>query len=802
MKKVILAFICLLFLSGTILPQPRGKIIVEPVTPHRLEALGLAGVTNSVSNGLNVIAKETYVYLSAINIGNADPITSATFTLPTKPSGSTATLEAVPGQPFWTMLKPDVNGAYVVALNIVTASGTHDTTLTLYSSNYMGVGDFDGVAGQFPSCTSCHSSSSWFTPIYDNWKNSPHAQMFKTMITTGPVYYSTSCMKCHTTGYDHNSVANNNGFDDVAASLGWIWYGPPHPTKWDSIKTNFPGLVKFATIGCESCHGAAGSHPGTLSGNTIKGNITQSDMLLANSGNCGQCHDEPWRHNRYAQWENSLHSEALWSSSFAQGSSSQNNNLQNCIRCHDGRGFVNFTKGQTTNTTGWTSAKHTMIGCATCHDPHGNGNEYALRNTPVGSDTLGNGYSYTGMGGKGNLCMNCHKARRDNVTYTQTNVTSAFWGPHHSVQSDIFLGQNAAQFTSPYQSGSHKFAVADACVTCHMVATVDTGNVNRDKVGQHSFKLYNPETGYEHTAACTPCHGTINSWNDFMALTDYDGDGAVESIPNELEGLLQVIRILLPPTGIDSISWQQIGALNDLTIKKAYWNYQLIANDGSKGMHNSKFTFDVLLKTKVALGQVIPVELTSFTSEIKNGKVVLSWETASETNNHGFAVERKAENDWSEIGFVKGNGTTTEISRYSFTDNPKQLGLSGAISYRLRQVDYNGKATYTRELKVNLGDVIDSYSLSQNYPNPFNPSTRIKFALPFDSNVKLTVYNINGEVVKELVNGLYTMGEHEVQFDMSNVKGAASGIYLYSITATSVDGSKSFHQTKKMVLIK
>ncbi len=285
MKKLLLVLSLIILITGINLPQVRGKIIVEPVTPHRLEALGLAGVTNSVSNGLNVIAKGTYAYLSAKNIGNADPITTATFTLQSKPGGSAAVLEAVPGQPLWTMLKPDVNGQYVVALNIVTASGTHDTTLSIYSSDYMGVGTFDGVTGQYPSCTYCHNSASWFTAIYDNWKNTGHANMFKTMITSGPAYYSTACIKCHTTGYDHNNAANNNGFDDVALSLGWTWYGPPHPTKWDSIKTGFPGLVKVATIGCENCHGAAGSHPGTLSGNTIKGNISQSDMLLANSGN-------------------------------------------------------------------------------------------------------------------------------------------------------------------------------------------------------------------------------------------------------------------------------------------------------------------------------------------------------------------------------------------------------------------------------------------------------------------------------------------------------------------------------------
>jgi hypothetical protein len=797
MRKIILPLLFVLLISSVSWTQVRGKIVTEPITPKRLTSLGLTGVTNSVSNGLNVVAKETFVYMSARNIGSTAAITSATFTLQSKPTGSTAVLQAVPGQSFWTMLKPDVNGQYVVGLNIVTASGSHDTTLTIYSSNYMGVGTFDGVSGTFPSCTSCHSSNSWFTNIYDRWKNTGHANMFKTRITTGPSVYGTSCFKCHTTGYDYNNAANNNGFDDVALSLGWVWYGPPHVSKWDSIKTTKAGLVKFATIGCESCHGAGGSHPGTMPGSALK-----AKNLIESSGNCGQCHDDPWRYNKYAQWENSLHDQALWSNSFAQGTSSQNNSLQNCIRCHDGQGFINFTKGQITNTTGWTTANHTGIGCATCHDPHGNTNPASLRSTPAGSDTLANAYSHAGLGGKGAICMNCHKGRRDNVTYTQTNVTSSTWGPHYSVQTDVFLGQNAAQFTSPYLSGGHRYAIGDACVTCHAVATVDTGNVNRDKVGGHSFKLYNSETGYYHTTSCTPCHGNITSWNSFMALMDYDLDGTVESIPNELDGLLQAIRILLPPTGIDSVSWQQIGALNDLTIKKAYYNYQFIKNDGSKGMHNSKFSIDVLLKTRAALGSVIPVELTSFTSELKGSKVVLNWETASETNNSGFEIERKSGSTWTNIGFVKGNGTTTEISKYSFTDNPKSQGLNGTVSYRLKQVDYTGQHVYTREIEVDLSSIVDNYSLSQNYPNPFNPSTKIKFTLPFDSNVKLTVYNIAGEMVKELVNGNYRSGEHEITLSLTDIKGAASGIYIYSINAVSNDGQKSFQQTKKMVLIK
>ncbi len=93
------------------------------------------------------------------------------------------------------------------------------------------------------------------------------------------------------------------------------------------------------------------------------------------------------------------------------------------------------------------------------------------------------------------------------------------------------------------------------------------------------------------------------------------------------------------------------------------------------------------------------------------------------------------------------------------------------------------------------------FQLSQNYPNPFNPSTMIKYSVPFESNVKITVYNINGEIIKELVNGVQTSGSHEVSFNTTELN-LASGIYFYSINASAVDGSKSFQKTKKMVLIK
>ena len=85
------------------------------------------------------------------------------------------------------------------------------------------------------------------------------------------------------------------------------------------------------------------------------------------------------------------------------------------------------------------------------------------------------------------------------------------------------------------------------------------------------------------------------------------------------------------------------------------------------------------------------------------------------------------------------------------------------------------------------------YSLEQNYPNPFNPSTTIKFALAKESNVELNIYNVLGEVVSTLLNGPLTAGNHEFEFNASNL---ASGVYIYRIVAGD------FVSSKKMILMK
>ena len=93
----------------------------------------------------------------------------------------------------------------------------------------------------------------------------------------------------------------------------------------------------------------------------------------------------------------------------------------------------------------------------------------------------------------------------------------------------------------------------------------------------------------------------------------------------------------------------------------------------------------------------------------------------------------------------------------------------------------------------------DEFDISQNYPNPFNPSTRISYALPTESRVKIQIFNILGEVVATIVNQVIAAGSHSVEWNASNL---SSGVYLYRISAESVSDSKQFNAVKKMILMK
>jgi cytochrome c peroxidase len=194
----------------------------------------------------------------------------------------------------------------------------------------------------------------------------------------------------------------------------------------------------------------------------------------------------------------------------------------------------------------------------------------------------------------------------------------------------------------------------------------------------------------------------------------------------------------------------------------------------------------------------VPVELTSFTASISNGMINLNWNTATELNNRGFEVQRKSSiYDYITVAFINGNGTSTQPNNYSWSEKLQ----SGKYSYRLKQVDYNGKFEYSQKVEVTV--IPNVFSLEQNFPNPFNPSTKINYTLPFDSKVTLEIYNITGKKIGQLVNEEQSAGYYSVDFNSSSFnKRFVSGVYFYRINATNKIDGTNFSLIKKMILLK
>lgn len=190
--------------------------------------------------------------------------------------------------------------------------------------------------------------------------------------------------------------------------------------------------------------------------------------------------------------------------------------------------------------------------------------------------------------------------------------------------------------------------------------------------------------------------------------------------------------------------------------------------------------------------QAVPVELTSFSANINENLVTVNWITASEKNNSGFEVERRSFNDvnnWDNLGFVEGSGTTTETNSYSFND---KLSTPGKYCYRIKQLDFDGAFNYSNEVVVEYVSP-NSFRLNQNYPNPFNPSTKISFQLADDSQVSIKVYNVLGQLVSTLLDENLAAGSYEREFNAANFN---SGVYFYKME------TENFSDVKKMILAK
>ena len=183
-----------------------------------------------------------------------------------------------------------------------------------------------------------------------------------------------------------------------------------------------------------------------------------------------------------------------------------------------------------------------------------------------------------------------------------------------------------------------------------------------------------------------------------------------------------------------------------------------------------------------------PITLAAFTAHANNGTVELTWTTASETENSHFLIYRDGE----VIGRVDGAGTSTDPHDYTFVDDKVQPGVH---DYAIADVTYGGEAVLHESVSVEAGTDIAkaSYVLNKAYPNPFNPRVVLSMEYGVGSNAVINIYNTQGILVDQLINGFIEAGNHDLTWDASNMP---SGVYLVTMQAGNTV------QSQKIVLMK
>ncbi len=566
---------------------PEATIVVEAWSPQEIHDLGW---TSHPSTGLKTVGVGELVYLFAQDAGGEE-VTAVAWAINNAPDASAAVLDSADTQR--TTFRADVAGAYEIQATVTTAGGASDATVTITAANYVGVGiwtdlqqDASGAA-----CAPCH------TDKVQQWVETQHPTIFKDGIDgVASSHYNEGCIECHTLGFNEEPEAVNGGFDDVATDQGWTFPEVLEEGNWDSLVTNFPDLAKLASIQCENCHGPASQHVGPPL------DVTTMDVTL-DEGACGRCHDEEPYHRKNIQWKRSGHSAG--DVAFGAG-------REACAPCHSGRGFVNQVDPDVPFENGLGFA---FISCAVCHDPHSEDLHAQVRN--LDDVTLMNGETFT-FGGASKLCMNCHLSRRDAEEYVQEYHDH--YGPHHSTQADVLAGANAITFGMDIPSTNHSGVIENTCVDCHMAPTPGTDDPARDRIGEHSFAMHwdggtpdDPTDDVDHVTPCQSCHGPITKFDDIMAKVDYDRDGAIENVRAELSGVLDMVGMLLPPLGepeVNVIAEDYDPALPGLTPEevaqrklflKAAYNYFVVEEDGSHGLHNFQYEMGLLRAAHNAL---------------------------------------------------------------------------------------------------------------------------------------------------------------------------------------------------------
>lgn len=205
---------------------------------------------------------------------------------------------------------------------------------------------------------------------------------------------------------------------------------------------------------------------------------------------------------------------------------------------------------------------------------------------------------------------------------------------------------------------------------------------------------------------------------------------------------------------------------------------RIILGDGTKGGCGNDFAMDDLSFSVCEEGGITPVTLINFSAHAKGNGVSIDWSTSQELNNDYFQVERSADgsSNWSVVATVNGAGNSQVAKKYNAFDASP---LAGVNYYRLKQVDNDGKSSYSNTVAVKMQLQKTAISV---VANPFYNTLTVNFSSPTSEMVTARLIDVTG---KQIATQNWSVNSGTSRKDFSNLSGLQHGMYILSVVNNS-----------------
>jgi hypothetical protein len=423
-------------------------------------------------------------------------------------------------------------------------------------------------------------------------------------------------------------------------------FANPPADDWSTVLSDFPAFCEALERAVRELHGPQDGSDAHMLGDP---------RISLSAEVCGVCHGEPARHGRYQQWQLSKHADyTLAGEEGLNGSCARCHTVNGFLAWLPILEDDDPATDPLANVTvTWTADEIHPQTCTTCHDPHAEGNLSGEPNNATvrisgNTPPLIAGFQAIGVG-RGAICMTCHNTRRglhnDDTFDTIRGTSDAVRASHGGPQADVLMGENAFLVNVGIR-GSHSF-VTDTCANCHLERTPPPADLSYELSGtNHTF--------FASDEICADCHGAafnaqgvqdafaanieqlqtsiedaildliaeqIAAGNVIVVNLGDAGERTISDVAeiseiefDEAEGRLavaltftdqtttglvtlnnfEVRKAADPATCTQDLPRCELFDFADDRLPKSGWNYSLVHEDKSNGIHNPAFVLEVL----------------------------------------------------------------------------------------------------------------------------------------------------------------------------------------------------------------